>query len=255
MGSRLSQFKLAGMVMQDPNYAKLQEYASKKGHPEVASQVIGSVMSGTPMLQAYNEAYKSLGGMPDELNGDQQRQLGQEVNQAVDSLNYLNKLRTLVNTKDVVGPAYNQGSWLGVNAAKFGALLGKDSTKFQNQSEVEQAASQRLGDVIKSLGGIRSAPVLARLGEQVPSLHDLPDTWNKYLDDKIEATRKSIETMKSQLPKGMSVPEAPAASQAPANNPNVDLSKYKLVSSQAELDALPSGTLVRDAAGNYGPKP
>lgn len=157
-------------------------------------------------LQQKGELAAAKGG-PRQLTAQQLADRQQGLADSESILGTISGARDLVNKDGVVGPGLTQGSVIGQNAAKLGALFGGDVSKMQNQRELEMTVSQKVLDAASRMKGSLSDKDIAFLKNSVPKLADTPATWNKFLGNWESLTRKHIAVLGGEAKPGESVLE------------------------------------------------
>lgn len=256
MQDTLARVAMLQMNAQNPAIQALYKSALDKNRPDLALKLSGLGMLSGQNGQSFNDIIDQIQNAPSKLSGDQQQQLGQDIDTVSENLQKLNELRNLVNTPGVVGSKIGSGDIVGTNMAHLKAWLGSDASKYNDQKQVEQASAQQIGQIVNSLKGVRSAQVLMDLEQQIPKIGDNSSVWNNYLDDKINASTAALKTMQSQLPNGVSTNPAPAPAPAPAaqGNAPADMKGRVVVKTQADYDALRPGQKYVDSFGVPGTK-
>jgi hypothetical protein len=252
LNQKIGAAKLRALMMQanSPLAKELFDELGKRNRFDLAFNPDGTFRSPADVA-------KDLKTVPTLLTPEQSRKAAQDYGILNTGLQKLQELRELINdpSHEVVGPRMGQGDIIGTNFARMQAWLGGDQSKLASQQKVRQAIAQQLGDMMKSFSNIRNVQEFKTLGGRIPDLTNPKENWNQYLDEAMKLTHSTMDTIKSELPQGVSVPEPVAPKTANATPPAEDISKLPLVNSQADYNALQSGTRFRNARGDVGVKP
>lgn len=133
--------------------------------------------------------------------GKTAEQIAQELIVADSTGNAINKARGILQAQNTVGPVV--GSFVGVAATLFGAILGIDSEEQRRigQRELEITSSEKILEGAQKMKGNLSDKDIAFLKATIPKLSDDEAVWTRYLNNWERANEANKRVLRGELPK------------------------------------------------------
>jgi hypothetical protein len=234
-----------------PAWQAAKEAADKTGRYDVlakgmhegkdAATVLNDI-STQPMRPTREEALAGANNLPALQSG----------------LGLIQKAREVVKTPGIVGEGLGEANIISQYGTHVKAAAGSAYSKGVDDARttLQMTLAQGILSAIRSLAGSGAGRVMQseiqKMGDTMPPLDRSPKVWNDWLDERENLLKRAIiinQKMSEEAGFSATPGTAPAAAPAASGKPRT------LVKSQADYDALPSGTPVIDAAGNTGTKP